>query len=625
MSTFDAGGQRRVAPGHPPLDAPPPDHEGLTLRDYLAVVWRRKWVILLVVAVATVSAYFFSARQPDMYAASADLLYTKQIDVANPLTGGSYTDVNERNLELRSVANILASPEMTKRAGAKLAAKGGPGPGYSVSAEPLSDSSGGSSSGTNVVRITAESESPELAAAAANAYADAFVEYRRETVVEQIDRAIEVIGSRAATYQGAAKQSTDYLVLEQRLQDLEILKATATGNFTKLVPATVPATPYAPQPLRSAILGFGVGLFAGIGLAFLLEQFDTRVRRPEQVVEVLRQPVLGRVPRISRRELGEGSLTTLTHPDGHVAEAFRMIRTNLDFMAVDAEVRSIVLTSSIQGEGKSVAVANLAVTMALAGKKVIVVDADLRRPRQHKLFGLANDAGVSTVVASAHGLGDAIQAVNLEPQAPSNGALPYSAWAKGSETRSRLFVLTSGPIPPNPGEIVASRRFATMLEHLSGEADVVLVDTPAMLAVGDTSAIAAYADGLIFLVDMDEVRRPQLQSATQQLARLPIKQLGTIIRAHSRSAGQYYYSPGYYYHYRESDEESLRPEERRRGPGRRRRDLDRGATPAGRRDTPANGPDPAVKRAARAAEATAAAAASQAPRGLEPPAGGAPG
>ena len=114
---------------------------------------------------------------------------------------------------------------------------------------------------------------------------------------------------------------------------------------------------------------------------------------------VLRRPSLGRIPPISRKLLNESSLITLRHPDGHVAEAFRMVRTNLEFMAVDNEIRSLAVTSCAKGEGKSVFVANLAVSMALAGKKVIIVDADLRRPRQHKLFGMANEQGLSTVLA----------------------------------------------------------------------------------------------------------------------------------------------------------------------------------------------------------------------------------
>jgi receptor protein-tyrosine kinase len=325
----------------------------------------------------------------------------------------------------------------------------------------------------------------------------------------------------------------------------------------------VPTIPYAPNPTRSAILGFGVGLFAGIGLAFLLEQFDVRIRTQEQIARILRQPILGRVPRINRRLLGESALVSLRHPDGHVAEAFRMVRTNLDFMAVDADVTSLVVTSCMKGEGKSVTLANLAVTMALAGKKVVVVDGDLRRPRMHTFFGLENETGLSTVATGHSKLFPTLQAISLDPGPKGANGVDFEHWAKGTDARSRLYVLTSGPLPPNPGEIVASRRFAAILEELTTEADVVLVDSPAMLAVGDTSAIAARVDGLVFLVDMRMIKKPQIQTAADQLMRLPVKMLGTVVRMQHRRTSQYYAAPGYYYGY-SYKEDGTKTRERRR-------------------------------------------------------------
>ena len=556
----------------PPVQVQEPlEQDGMALRDYLGVIWRRKWVILLVVVAATASAYYFSVRQAKQYEASADLIYEQQLDVSNPLTGQSYTDASERNLELRSVGTILAGPDMIQRAAANLREHGKAATGFEITSAPVTDSAAGSSSsGSNVVRITATSGDAQLAAAAANAYASEFVGYRKELVQVQIQRAIDAVSGKLDTYQGGAKDSTDYLVLQQRLQDLQLLKATATGNYRVIIPATAPTDPFAPQPLRSALLGFAVGLFAGIGLAFLLEQFDTRLRRPDEIATILHQPILGRVPRISRKYLGENALVTLRHPDGQVAESFRMVRTNLDFMAVDADVRSIVLTSCMQGEGKSVTVANLAVSMALAGKKVIVVDADLRRPRIHTYFGLRNEKGLSTVATGRDQLHDALQPVAVEPTIAGPPIPDFQTWAKGTDARARLYVLTSGTIPPNPGEIVASRRFEAILEELASEADMLLVDSPAMLAVGDTSAIASKVDGLVFLVDMQEVKRPQLMTAADQLHRLPVRKLGSIVRMEGIKGGRYFYYSPYYYGYAE---DGTRVEERRlRGLGRRSND-----------------------------------------------------
>ena len=145
-----------------------------------------------------------------------------------------------------------------------------------------------------------------------------------------------------------------------------------------------------------------------------------------------------------------------------------MLRTNLAFMNVDGEVRSVLLTSCLQGEGKSVTMANLAVTLALGGKKVIVVDADLRRPRMHSYFGLANERGVSTVVTGQTELSDSLQAVPVVPQAARQRRRASTDWASGIRRRGhRLYVLTSGPPTPNPGEIVSSKRFAGVIETLA--------------------------------------------------------------------------------------------------------------------------------------------------------------
>lgn len=564
----------RPADEQPPF-VPEPEREGLTLRDYLSVLWRRKWIILLVVVVATASAFYFSYRQLKVYEANADLIYEKPLDISNPLTGQSYTDPNERSLELRSVGSVLASPDMQSRADELLKEKGVAVSGFAVSAAPVEDTTAGSASTSgNVVRITATSHVAELARAAANAYATAYIDWRKERVQLQISSGIDALKKKLAGYEGAATVSTEYLVMAQRLQDLQLLAATATGNFRVLVPATAPETPVSPKPLRSAILGFAVGLFAAIGLAFLLEQFDTRLRHADEAARILRRPILGRIPRISKKLLGESAVVALTQPDGHPAEAFRLLRTNLEFMRVDEDVKSLLVTSSVQGEGKSVCVANLAVTLAMGGKKVFIVDADLRRPRQHRYFGLGNAVGVSTVVTGQTSLDDALHKVRLEPVTGAN-EVDFKTWAGGSESLSRIYVLTSGPLPPNPGEIVSSRRFAAVIETLAEEADVVLVDSPAMLAVGDTAALASLVDGLVFLVDMQRAKRPMLEQAADQLVRLPCRSLGIVLRVEGAKRGGYYYSSYRYYEY--ADGSGKRRGRRSKGAASARADVSRRA------------------------------------------------
>ncbi len=197
------------------------EREGLTLRDYLGVMWRRKWIIILVTVVATVAAFGFSYRQAKVYQAQADLIYEQQLDVANPLTGQTYADPNARSLELSSVDAIIKSEPILDRADTLLEDQGLPTTGFTVSSE-LEQTTATSGQTSNVVSIVATSEDPELAAAASQAYADAFVAWRQERMSTQIDKAIKAVEAEMKNYSGST-QSSDYLILQQRRRDLQIL------------------------------------------------------------------------------------------------------------------------------------------------------------------------------------------------------------------------------------------------------------------------------------------------------------------------------------------------------------------------------------------------------------------
>ncbi|HTX67805.1 MAG TPA: Wzz/FepE/Etk N-terminal domain-containing protein, partial [Thermoleophilia bacterium] len=326
------------------------------MRDYLAVVWRRKWLVILVVVLATGVAYGLSAAQTKMYEATAQLIYSGPADVANPLSS-NYVDPTQRTVELQSVPTVITSPDLKRRARALIVQQHGPSAlttGFKVDADIVAGAD--QTTGTtysSVVAINGRSSDAALAATVANSYAAAFISTRQEQQKAQTDTAIAVVkSSLKGMTTKAQQQSSDYILLKQRLHDLQILRATADGSFKVVVPAATPDSPYAPKPMRSAAIGLALGLFVGLGLAFLIEMLDTRIRSDTEVAELLRLPVLARIPRISRRLLGHSALVTVADPDGASAEAFRMLRTNLSFMHVDGEVRSVLVTSCVQGEGK---------------------------------------------------------------------------------------------------------------------------------------------------------------------------------------------------------------------------------------------------------------------------------
>ena len=306
-----------------------------------------------------------------------------------------------------------------------------------------------------------------------------------------------------------------------------------------------------------------------MGLAFLLEQLDTRVRDERQMTDLLGMSALGHLPPLARRTPEGASVQMLSNPSGPMAEAIRVLRGNLSFTGVDGDVRSVLVTSSIRSEGKSVTASNLAVSMALAGQRVVLVDADFRRPRIHTYMRVSNAVGLSSVLARRAELFDAVIPIPLEGQGGGEGevAVPEALVREGASVRvmsvagpgrgasllpstrlvSRLAplaqtrtlllrVLPSGPLPPNPGEMAASQRFGEIIGLLADTADLVIVDSPPLLEVGDTAAMASKADGVVFVVNMSRVRWPMLERSRAQLEKFPCRKLGMVVVAAKHDA-----------------------------------------------------------------------------------------
>jgi Mrp family chromosome partitioning ATPase len=375
----------------------------------------------------------------------------------------------------------------------------------------------------------------------ANAFAAAFIASRKLREQGQLRLAEAVVTTKL---RASSKTSPDYAILGQQLRDLQIAEATVTGDYYVLAAATPPESPSSPRPRRDAAAALALSLFTGIVLAFMFEQFNTRLRSHREVAEALRLPVVGRIPRISRRSLRSGALVAIHEPDSPAAESFRVLRNNMDYLSVDDDVSTILVTSCTSGDGKSVTVSNLALTLAMGGLKVVAVDADLRRPRLHEYFDLPNTQGLSTLVAGKAELANVLQPVVLPLPAPRTGSGDSGTDEPDEKARrSKLYVLTSGPLPPNPGEILASRRFGAILHELGNSTvDIVLVDSPDCMSVGDAAAIAAKVDGTFMLVSMSSITRPVLADAGEFLERLPCRKLGIIaVRDTTLRTSQYGY------------------------------------------------------------------------------------
>ena len=222
------------------------------------------------------------------------------------------------------------------------------------------------------------------------------------------------------------------------------------------------------------------------------------------------------------------SLITLEQTKSPISEAFRTLRTNVQFTSVDSETKKIMITSAGPREGKSTTLANLAVSMAQAGKSVLVIDADLRNPTQHKLFGLSNWEGLSVFLIQDQGC----QAYIKETTVPG------------------VSVLSGGPIPPNPAELVGSKRMMRLIQEVSEQFDIVLIDTPPIVAVTDAAILAQEVDGVILVLASGEVNKEYAQRAKELLDKVGAKILGVVLNKVDMKTSEYYY----YHNYAGSDD-----------------------------------------------------------------------
>lgn len=299
----------------------------------------------------------------------------------------------------------------------------------------------------------------------------------------------------------------------------------STGVPATIVePAIPPASRSAPAPMRDGILGGFLGLMIGIGGAVLLEQMDTRLRTREDVERALDPiPVLVTVPELPAELARNRRFAVEADPRGLVSEAFRILRTNVQFLAVDSPIRRVLVTGALAGDGKTTISANLAASLATAGYSTLLMEADLRRPTVHEYIGARPSPGIAEVLLGRASLDAAVRRTSVDG----------------------LSILTSGAIPPNPSELLGSQRMVEIIEEVSALHDVVVLDTPPTLPVTDAVVLAPRTDGVILVVRAGETHRDAVRAAAEQFQRVGVRILGVVFNAASAEASGY----GYQHYY----------------------------------------------------------------------------
>jgi Mrp family chromosome partitioning ATPase/capsular polysaccharide biosynthesis protein len=505
------------------------------LRQYLTVIRRRKWWLVGAIIVCVGLATAWSLNTTPLYAATVKLTYQPQADVSSAVMGtSSYQSSYDIAQVLETYATLMTSEDMRARTVMELGLPPGAPLGASVTAQAITN--------TSILSIQAVSTSPSVAQRVARAYAAAFMKWRLDVAVQEYKNAQLKIELRLKDYT-PAKVKADYqgyIALTSRLQDLKVLESSATGNFAMGADAQLPAAPFTPKTKRNIAFGFLTGILVGLIIAAIIEQLDVRVREQREISARLRLPIIGRLPQLAKSIVRSHDLVVLADPSGGSAEAFRMLRGNLDFLGVDANIKSILVTSCEQSEGKTSTVCNLAVTLARAGKRVVVVEADLRRPKVNAYFGLSGDSGLSSVVSGQASAAAALQTIAIDLPGVEPGGNGDSPQVRPVGV-GQLSVLTSGPLPPNPGEIVTSARIKTLIDELAAQFDYVLVDSPPFLAVGDAAALASKVDGVIVILKMGDVTKSMLRDTAEFLEPLPCRKLGVVLTHLTTEGGPYSY------------------------------------------------------------------------------------
>lgn len=459
---------------------------------------RRNWVLLLVcVLLVPAAALVYSLLQTTEYTASSSVLFTDDLADADP------ERVAATALELGSLDEIAA------RTASAL-----PETGYS--AAEISDKVETNPAGmSDLIKISATDPDPEVAAQIANEFADQFVTFRRSASRARILEAQALVEAQLEQLTPEERGSPEGLALAERERELSVRAAAETGDAQVVQAATAPDSPSSPKTSRNVALGLLLGIGLGIGLTVLRDQLDRRLKEPEEVEETFRLPILATIPQSQLIDAeGVGA-----EPVGEEREAFRMLRANLQYFNLEKPINSLLVTSPSSQDGKTTVSWNLSVAEAKSGKKVLHLEADLRRPNLASQLDLPTeeDTGLSLVLAGA-----------LEPQT-------------AIRTREGVDVICAGPLPPNPAELIDSQRMSQLLDWAKESYDRVVIDTPPTAVVADAVPLTTQVDGVIVVVRLRHSPRDGSEHLRDQLEHTGSPTIGVVINGVARRADDSYY------------------------------------------------------------------------------------
>ena len=508
-------------------------------RDFLAVARRRKWIILQAAVLVPLAAILYSLSRSPVYEASAEVLLTRQ-NLAAALTGTPDQTLSLQPERLaQTQAQLARVPTVIQRA---LRASG-------VRNRTASDLAGASSvsasSTADFIEFNVRDRVPTIAARLATAYAHAFTVYRQELDTAAIKIARRDVGRELEKLRLAGEEDGPlYASLLEKNQQLQAMETLQTTN-TFVVRSATTAAKVSPRPVRSGLLALVLGLILGVGLAFLFERVDIRVRSVEEIHSTLGLPLLGTLPARHSRKGRSEAVPVLTEPNGMQADAFRRLRTSLDFVNLERGAKTIMVTSALRKEGKSTVAANLAAALGRAGRSVVLVDLDLRVGRLSELVGTRGEPGLTNVALGEVSLEEAL--VPVLATGARDAEFPRHQTGDGPARFETVLgdLLPAGSVPPDIGDFVTTHAVADILKTLRERADVVVIDSPPLLGVSDAMMLSANVDALLVVSRLKVLTRPALHELRRVLDSCPAHKLGVAVVGVSRQAGYGPYGPRY--------------------------------------------------------------------------------
>jgi non-specific protein-tyrosine kinase len=512
------------------------------LRRYIGLLWQWAWLLILVTVLAGVSAYIFSKRSTPIYQATTTVL----INEAPATRSTDYAAIVASERQAQTYAQLMAKQPVLEGVIEQLGLDKNVGDlKDALEIQPLRD--------TTLIEVKVEDPDPQLAAAIANAIVTVFSEQiqalqssryvaskqslsdQLEQMDEQIKKSTEALAAmdeagdedpaeRSRLEENLAQYRQTYAYLLQSYEQVRLAEAQSTSSVIQVEPAIPPENPIKPRVMMNTLLAAVVGLFVALGIIFLKEALDDTLRNPDEITSQLDLPVLGLV---ARHESNGGKPITMNEPRALVSEAFRSLRTNLQFASVDNNMHTLLVTSPSPSDGKTIVAANLAVVMAQSGRDVVLLDADLRRPRVHKVFDVPNQVGVTGLF--------------VQDEFNINGSIL-------STDTEHLQIITSGEIPPNPAELLGSGKMLEIIEAVKEYADLLIIDSPPVMAVTDASVLAPRVDGVLLVLKPGETHMAAAKQTVDQLRRVGANILGVVLNEVDlhRSRYNYYYYRGYY-------------------------------------------------------------------------------